>query len=51
MQIHDELVFEFPKDQAEALAEKARALMILGMQDVLGGHANVQVDIAIGETW
>lgn len=50
-QIHDELLWEFPKDRAEELANLAERCMRVGMQDVLGTNVPVRCDIQIGETW
>lgn len=50
-QIHDELLFEFPDDQAQVLAERARRCMLQGMYDVLGKRAPVSITINIGASW
>jgi DNA polymerase-1 len=50
-QIHDEILFEFPDNRAEAYAERARACMVRGMQDVLGPLAPITVDVNIGKVW
>jgi DNA polymerase-1 len=50
LQVHDELVLEFPKEQADELAERATSCMVRGMQDVLG-PVKVGVDVVIGERW
>lgn len=64
LQVHDELVFEFPGDPArddndelidkdlEALVYTARDCMIQGMRDVLGQDLHVNVDTkAVGSVW
>lgn len=51
MQVHDELVFEFPEDLAEELADQARACMIAGMREVLGARVPVNVEGSIGRVW
>lgn len=50
-QIHDELLFEFPERDAEALAGLAKTCMLRGMQDVLGKRAPISIDTNIGRTW
>lgn len=47
LQVHDELVFDVPAAQAEALAALARAEMEAAMQL----EVPLKVDIAIGPTW
>ena len=51
MQVHDELIFEFPEEDAEELAANAKACMIAGMREVLGAKMPVKVDCAIGSIW
>lgn len=51
MQVHDELVFELPEDEAEDLAAEAKACLIQGMRDVLGAEMPVNVDVQIGDIW
>jgi len=52
LQVHDELVSEFPEEDAEEFAQTQRACMIKGMQDVLGADVPVHVDAsAIGRVW
>jgi DNA polymerase-1 len=50
-QIHDELLFEFPEEQADELAGLARSGMLAGMRSVLGRTAPVSVEINIGTCW
>lgn len=50
-QVHDEILFEFPKDKANDLVALARACMVAGMRDVLGSKIPVNVDVAMGATW
>jgi DNA polymerase-1 len=50
-QIYDEILFEFPDEQAPELAERAKTCMLRGMQDVLGPHAPIHVDVNIGKVW
>jgi DNA polymerase I-like protein with 3'-5' exonuclease and polymerase domains len=50
-QIYDEVLFEFPNEQAPELAERAKTCMLRGMQDVLGPHAPIHVDVNIGKVW
>lgn len=51
LQVHDELVFEFPEDSSESLMEKAKACLIRGMKDVLGSSAPVVVEEKIASVW
>jgi DNA polymerase I len=50
-QVHDELLFEFPEEHAEAYAEIAQRCMLKGMQEVLGRNAPIHIDINIGVSW
>lgn len=51
-QIHDELIFEFPEEDADILVPHARACMIQGMRDVLGARVPVMVDdTAVAKVW
>ncbi len=49
--VHDEAVFEFPIEQSDALAAKARVAMIEGVLSVLGRDAPVEVDVEMNESW
>jgi DNA polymerase-1 len=48
--VHDELVIECDRDQAEAAAAWLRRAMIDGMGPLLG-DVPVEVEVAIGQTW
>jgi DNA polymerase-1 len=50
-QVHDELLFEFPEEDAPQLAEQAQACMVVGMREVLGERVPVTVEIEIGSVW
>jgi DNA polymerase I-like protein with 3'-5' exonuclease and polymerase domains len=51
-QVHDELIFEFPEEDAPDLQQQAKACMIQGMRDVIGKYAPVIVDdTALGKVW
>ena len=51
LQVHDELVFEFPEEDADALMEEAKACLIRGMKDVLGARAPVVVEAKVATVW
>jgi len=50
-QVYDEILFEFPEENAEDFARKAKLCMIQGMKDVLGADVPVMVEVDIGRTW
>ena len=50
-QVYDEVLFEFPEDDAEDFAQEAKRCMIRGMQDVIGKTIPVVVAIDLGRTW
>lgn len=51
-QVHDELIFEFPEEDAPELTARAKVCMIQGMRDVIGKYAPVIVDdSAVGKVW
>ena len=47
LQVHDELVFEVPAAEAEALA----ARVVTQMEQVLPLRVPLLVDVAIGQNW
>lgn len=51
LQVHDELVFEFPEDEAASMMEDAKACLIRGMLDVMGKSAPVVVEEKIARFW
>lgn len=51
LQVHDELVFEFPEEEAETLMEEAKTCLVRGMLDVLGRQAPVIVDPKMARVW
>lgn len=51
-QVHDEVIFEFPEEDAVELTAIAKACLIKGMRDVIGKNAPVIVDdSALGKVW
>lgn len=50
-QVYDEVLFEFPEEDAHTFAEEAKRCMIRGMKDVIGQNVPVSVGIDIGRTW
>jgi DNA polymerase I-like protein with 3'-5' exonuclease and polymerase domains len=50
-QVYDEVLFEFPEEDAYDFAQEAQRCMIRGMQDVIGRTVPVTVSIDIGRTW
>lgn len=51
LNIHDELVSEFPDEVAEEFSTIQQQCMIRGMRDVLGNNIPVHVEIALGKVW
>jgi DNA polymerase I-like protein with 3'-5' exonuclease and polymerase domains len=49
-QVYDEILFEFPKEDADDFAQEAKRCMIRGMQDVIG-QVPVSVSIDKGRSW
>jgi len=47
MQVHDELVFEMPADNAKNYAEKIRLMM----EDAATLNVPLLVDVGIGNSW
>jgi len=50
-QIHDEILLEFPEEDARDLAEVAKGCLHRGMQDVLGPTAPIKIDSRVALTW
>jgi DNA polymerase-1 len=50
-QVYDEILFEFPEEDAEEFAAVAKDCMIRGMRDVIGQNVPVTVSVDIGRTW
>lgn len=50
-QVYDEVLFEFPEEDAQDFAQEAKRCMIRGMQDVIGQAIPVTVEIDLGRTW
>ena len=51
LQVHDELLFEAAEDAADALIEKARAVMVAANLPVRPLSVPVVVDAGVGRTW
>jgi DNA polymerase-1 len=51
LQVHDELLFEFPEEDAEDFTRRAEACLVQGMRDVLGSTAPVKVKANTGAVW
>jgi DNA polymerase-1 len=49
-QVYDEILFEFPEEDADDFAQEAKRCMIRGMQDVIG-QVPVSVSIDKGRSW
>jgi len=47
LQVHDELVFEVPRDEED----KMTALVTDGMQDAMALAVPIKVDIGTGKNW
>jgi DNA polymerase-1 len=47
LQVHDELVFEVPREEEE----KMTALVRVGMQDAMTLAVPIKVDIGTGKNW
>jgi len=47
LQVHDELVFEVPKDQVASAAVKIREIM----ENVFKLDVPIKVDISVGDNW
>jgi len=47
LQVHDELVVEAPKDDAEYVAEKARNIM----ETAVDMSVPLKVDVGVGQNW
>lgn len=50
-QVYDEVLFEFPEEDAADFAQEAKRCMIRGMQDVIGRTVPVSVGVDIGRCW
>lgn len=50
-QVHDEMLFLFPRDQLSDLVSTAKECMVKGMRQVLDWQAPVRVDEHIGPSW
>ena len=51
LQVHDELLFEFPEEDAADFTRRAEACLVQGMRDVLGSTAPVKVKANTGTVW
>ena len=51
LQIHDELVFETPPEELHALADLVREEMTTPVEQALGLHVPLRVDLAAGPNW
>lgn len=50
-QVHDEMLFLFPRDRLSDLVSTAKEAMVKGMRQVLDWQAPVRVDEHIGPSW
>ena len=51
LQIHDELVFEAPPEELDALAALVREEMTTPLEKALGLRVPLKVDLAAGPNW
>jgi DNA polymerase-1 len=51
LQIHDELVFEVPPEEVDAVAALVREEMTTPLEKVLGLEVPLKVDLALGPNW
>jgi DNA polymerase-1 len=47
LQVHDELIFEVPPDEVDAMTELVRS----HMENVVALHVPLVVDIGVGANW
>jgi DNA polymerase I len=51
MPVHDELVFEVPASEIDAVNRVVAETLTRAADEILGGKLPVEVEVTVGETW